>query len=160
MSIRMGTSLSALSLAQLSPPKADAGKSNGPRVLSQEAIVKYQKQQALEQVNAGKRQSSDVDDFFLKFTQHRESKLSGNATQMAKIMNDSKDQHVITTNSDASQDEQKRIQKNFDTTMASLQSLSLQANNDIPLTDAVIEKAKDKYAESASPVGNDAKNNE
>lgn len=146
MNVRFGTSLSALSTAALKPPKfGEAKQADMPRLISDAEVIARQKQQQAEQVNAGLRKTSDIDEFFLKFTEHRESAVSQNVAKMAKIMSDTKEQHVLTTNGDAGQDEQKRISENLDVSLDELQTAGISAQGGQPLSDAEIAKLKQDY---------------
>lgn len=147
MSFKVGTDLSSVTMQHFSLRKNSAPKGDEPvvRVLTDGEIEERQKQQELAKINAGKRKSSDMDEFFLKFAEHRGSGVSRSPIKMAMIMDDSKDKHVITAHSDASTVEQKRIRERYNMDDAALTDLNIESKGDQPLSDAEIEMLKMSY---------------
>ena len=146
MSIRVGTSLSSLSMEQLQPKKSRTkALKQEVRIASDSAIKERQKAQQMEQVNAGKRKSSDIDEFFLKFTEHRDKKVSENLIKLAKLMRDTKDTHIITTHGDSATNEMKKIAEKFDIPMDALRGIDSEAKGDALLSAAAVEKLAQQY---------------
>lgn len=144
MNIRMGISLSALSFSQPSYGK-NQKNAKAIRSITDQEMVEKQKAQTLLKANAGKRKSSDMDEFFLKYTEHMDSRVSQSVTKMAKVMSDSKDQHIITTNGDAATDEMKRICEKYGLSPEDLKAINIESQGNAPLSDAQIAALKEQY---------------
>lgn len=155
MRVSVGTSLSSLSMGMLKPKSAHSPSTEdgafGLRVLSAAEREERQKAQELVLANMGEKTQSEMDTFFLKFTAHRERAISENVIRLAKLMEGSADEHILTTNSDPGIDELKRLGEKYQAEPGVKQT-DFEAEDYQPLTPEEIEAVAEHY-ELTNPAG-------
>lgn len=138
--MRIGTSLSSLSMEMLDPRRARKNEAQEPfvRTLTPEEVAVRQKNQTLANANRDVEKTSETDSFFLKFTEYRGTRAAQSMVKMARIVDGSTDEHVLTGNSSPGMDELQRQDADDALAPGDMAAIFAEGQAGRPMTDSEI----------------------